>query len=386
MDEINEIKLTRAEKKQARKEKKRQKTNYVGYSLENDIRYRGPLGILEMRILAWVCIALTQLYTMTKILPQDVVKLPSRAIKIVGFVGNLAVPMFLMATFAYIMQNRRFALNRLTFYFACAVGVEAVFLFALYRYGVGILHSSGLMTKKEAIDVIRVLLEKMRKGFFDFNIFVDLLLFTSLVYFLLEKPPKKFENREKLFRSFAFIPLFYEIVMTILRSLHIADIIVLPIVLNGLMPTKAPLSFIAFVWIVGKMYSREKKFYSDGGTHEQYRGFLKTNKNSLVFAKTCAGVLCKVALVDFVLLVVLLLVKELTNSTIVVGVIDAMKLGDTASLLIFSPIMFLFSYNKPIKNKTLLVLIPIVGIGLILFLFLEIGYDWIVWAAKNLLL
>ena len=129
------------------------------------------------------------------------------------------------------------------------------------------------------------------------------------------------------------------------------------------------------------MKSRELRFCRHGRTHEEYRSFLQTNRNSLNFSIHLAVILVVAAVADFVILMVIMgnqagSMETLANEVSTrfeefsrVGL--AVGFGESLPLIFVAPVVLLYSYTRTPKNKKISTFIPVVGIVLIVLLILE---------------
>lgn len=68
-----------------------------------------------------------------------------------------------------------------------------------------------------------------KQGFFAFNIFIDLFLCTLFMYFLIAYPKRVFTGKKRyIFRSFALLPIAYEVCAIIMKGQVAAGRAVMP--------------------------------------------------------------------------------------------------------------------------------------------------------------
>ena len=187
-----------------------------------------------------------------------------------------------------------------------------------------------------------------------------------------------------LFRLFALLPVGYEAASIALKILATEGTVRLPLFVCPLLTVKPPMTFLVFVTLVLFVKRREIRFCRKGGrTLEEYRAFLKTNRNSLQFSIFLAVVLVAAAVLDFLLVVffTVLSAVDVGSAEAFVGseaeVVRmmtgamAMGFGDAVSLLFVAPLVLLFSYTRNPKNRKLSMLIPVGAIALMVLLLVE---------------
>ena len=92
-------------------EKKRRKRRKIDeYTLENDIKYRGPLSYLHLRMLAWAFLIIAQIGVLLSLgarfdanLGGKLGMLPD----VLKMASDIMMPLFLMATFATILNGSK---------------------------------------------------------------------------------------------------------------------------------------------------------------------------------------------------------------------------------------------------------------------------------------
>ena len=153
--------------------------------------------------------------------------------------------------------------------------------------------------------------------------------------------------------------------------------------------TKSPVMFAVFIALTFFIKYREHFFIKHGGNKEDYPKFLQTNANSFHFSVFATITFTIAAILDLLLALGLVIcfseasleAKEVTEFADAVSIamkhVDSLGIGRLTPFLIISPIFLLFSYTRTHKNRLIDVLIPIVGIVLILFVYLE-GFYWII--------
>ncbi len=360
---------------------------YARMTAEQDLRYRGPLSYRAFKILGWACIVCSQvvvLLTLESKLDPTMTDILQGPISTLNGFAELALPFLLLANFALILNHSEGYGSQIRKYVILNVLVIAVSVFLFSRYAVG---TVAIVTQDRA-QAYALLQELFRtgsgKGYFDYNIFVDLLLCTLLMYFLNYRPQKLFVGKKlAIFRCFAVLPVAYEVVSIALKLASSYGDLALPLWVFPLLTVKPPITFLVFIVMAIFIKTRERRFCRNGRTHEEYLDFLKTNRNSWDFSVFTAWTLAIAGILDIIIAIVFILADnglatdfDNTPFAELYRHAAAMDLGESASLLLLAPIMLLFSYTRTHKNKTLDMLIPVIGVAAIVISYLEGLYQF----------
>ena len=361
------------------------------HGAHDDIRYSGPLSFQAFQILGWSCIVATVIMTLMKVAmkvnPDDADRFVGMA-NVVSYIAEMSLPFLLMANFARILNNTDGYKKQLMKNGGAMMGIFLAFLLFFNRYIVG---SVGLLLQdpKEAYPLVMTSFRGVSpKGFFAFNIFVDLLLCTLFMYFINARPAKVFTGKKILiFRAFAILPIAYEVASIALKWQAAAGAIVLPSWVFPLLTVKPPMTFLVFIFLALHIKTREMRYCRHGKTHEEYQSFLKTNRNSWHFSVYTAIVLLVAGVIDMIVFFVLLAGQAgtmegmdallATEKTLKNTIALSVGFGNAITLIFFAPIVLLFNYTKIPKNKTVSVLIPMAGILLIVMIFIQGAYQLI---------
>ena len=348
----------------------------------NDIKYSGPLSFQSFQILGWACIAVTVIMALMKIAmkvnPADTERFV-RINQIISFIAEMSLPFLLMANFARILNNTDGYRKQLLKNGGAMAAIFLVFLIFFNRYVVG---TVGLLLQdsKEAYPLVMASFYSVSpKGFFAFNIFVDLFLCTLVMYFMNARPTKIFTGKKiYIFRAFTLLPIAYEVTSIILKARAAAGDILLPAWAFPLLTVKPPMTFLVFVLLAIHIKRRELSYCRHGKTHEEYREFLKTNRNAWHYSAYTAIILFIAGVIDLVIAIILMAgqagsaeaLNEIMASEKAINNTIAMSIGfgKASCLIFFAPIVLLFNYTKIPKNKTVGMLIPVAGILLILLI------------------
>ena len=362
---------------------KRKKLHEI--SIQEDIRYRGPLNYQHFQMLGWLCIVLTALSGMLALgarFDEGLAKQTAGLSTILAYAADLSLPFLLISNFSKILNNSEGYKKQLIKNGAAALAIFAVSAGFFSRYVVGT--AGKLVTDPE--DVLPVMTQLFRAaspgGFIAFNLFIDLFLCTLFMFFLNARPKRVLTGKKVLIlRVLVLLPLAWEAASWILKWKSAQGSITLPFWSFPLLTVKPPMTFVVFMLLAVHMKTRELRFCRHGRSHEEYLAFLKTNRNSFHFSVFLAVALVLAALADFIILMVLMGLQAGSLETLVNEVearymefssaAIAVGFGGAVSLLFVAPLVLLYSYTKEPANKKISMLIPVVGIVLILILFLE---------------
>ena len=360
--------------------KKRVKFHERG--VHDDIKYSGPLSFQSFQILGWSCIVITVVMVLIKtgmrLNPEDMKRFATFN-EVISYIAELSLPFLLMANFARILNNTEGFKKQLIRNGGAMLAIFVVFMVFFNRYVVG---TVGLLLKdpKEAYPLVMTSFYGVSpRGFFAFNIFVDLFLCTLVMLFLNARPTKIFTGKKiYIFRAFTLLPIAYEVASIVLKGEAAAGLILLPSWVFPLLTVKPPMTFLVFVILAIFIKTRELRYCRHGNTHEDYQAFLKTNRNAWNFSVFAAILLFVAGVIDLIIAIYLLAgqagsaealdammssEKALKNSVAL-----SIGFGKATCLMLFAPIVLLFNYTKIPKNKTVGMLIPVVGIVLIALL------------------
>ena len=348
----------------------------------NDIKYSGPLSFQSFQILGWSCIVVTVIMALMKIAmkvnPADTQRFATIN-DIISYIAEMSLPFLLMANFARILNNTDGYRKQLLKNGGAMAALFLVFMIFFNRYVVG---TVGLLLQdsKEAYPLVMTSFYGVSpKGFFAFNIFVDLFLCTLVMYFMNARPTKIFTGKKiYIFRAFTLLPIAYEVASIILKGSAAAGNILLPSWVFPLLTVKPPMTFLVFVFLAIHIKTRELRYCRHGKTHEEYQEFLKTNRNAWHFSVYAAVVLFIAGVIDLVI-AIFLLAKQAGSAEALNAIMESEKVfkntiaisigfGKASCLIFFAPIVLLFNYTKIPKNKTVGMLIPVAGILLIVLI------------------
>lgn len=372
--------------------KKRKRIRFHERGPENDIRYKAPLSYRHLRIIAWVCVIISQIGFVLSVF----CKLDSGVAKEIGNTGDILkmffefmMPLFLIAAFATILNNSKSFKTLLLSYSGASILFYLLFLLFHERYLIGSVAALFSVERSLARTTVDMLIEMSLRssGYLAFNVFVDLFLCTSLAFFILHRPVGKiFSGKRRLiFRSFAILPILYEVASLVLKLLAGMGKITLSIYIFPALTTKPPMTFVVFVVILLFVKLREKLFYRRRKDQEAYNVFVTTNTNSWQVSKMLAVSLLVGGIIDLLLFVVtslfastFFLNSDMSNASEAISsgfqMIRKTGIGNATILILISPLMLFFSYTKTYKKSNIDLFIPLGAIGVIAFIYLEAIY------------
>ena len=359
---------------------------------ENDIKYKAPLSYRYARLIAWICIALVQVATLMGFeiyLCQSDSPNMAATLKawsdVLSVIGSGAVPLFLLANFALILQSRESVVKTVLMHLACAIGIALAFILVYRRYLYGYL---SFLFADSAPGLIDGMVKTILSSHLNFNIFIDLLICSSSYFFMVYHPRKVFTGKKLIiFRLFTLIPALYEIACCIIMGLSNGlGLFTIPVILSPFFTTKPFMTYLAFFFIILYAKHRKKHFLSLGKSEEDYKRFLKTNANSFSVSLFITGVFLIVGLLDLVCSIGGCFIgasivndETLTASEVmsqqIAPLLNSWGIGKNIDLLIGAPIVLLFSYTKKHKaeSKNIDIILPIAGIILCVLVYLEGG-------------
>ena len=285
--------------------KKRVKLHEV--TAENDIRYRGPLSYFHFQILGWLCIVLSQVALFIRLAGRvnpDAAAKAMNMLEVLQNTAKLSLPFLLISVFAQLLNTEDGYIKQIAKNAAAMAGICALFYIAFYRYIVGGI-AAFLDDPGGILPTAQTVISRIAPGgFVAFNIFVDLFLCALSMFFLNYTPRRVFTGRARiLFRLMALIPIAYEVGCMVLKGRSARGLIEIPIWAYPLLTVKPVMTFVLFVALALFVKTRELRFRRHGRTHEEYRAFLKTRRNSWNFSVFLAIMLVVVSLIDLAVVI-----------------------------------------------------------------------------------
>ena len=372
-------------------------TAYDHKKIDKDIRFRGPLSYRYFRLIGWMCMSIMfismvlgfamKLRGIFSEIPPEQTAAFSMASEIMSYFSAMPLPLFLIANFAIILQQKNNYKKLIKSFGIILIGIYLGFIFVYYHYVVLFLMRVGEISFIEARqESIEIFTELGKQNGLVVNVFVDLFMCVLIMFFIDYKPKKYFQGKKIIiFRLLALLPILYEIGSAILLGLlgmnaQFSDFTFsLPPEILPLIGKKPVGMIIAFVLICLYLKFREMIYIHKGGTPEGYELYLKTNRNSFKVALTMAIIFLVIAIIDFFAMIIPVIAYYTINPNdqAVLELIDMLTnftIGKSVCLILIIPFTLLFSYNKTHKNQKLDKFVPFIGIGLIVFAIIETAF------------
>ena len=366
--------------------------------IDNDGKYRGPLSYRHFRIIAWIALTITGIFTvlgtmvnvavMLQVRTPEDAKILENVAEVFSFASSLPLPLFLIANFAVILQGKNNYKKLLMTYGGIFLAIYIGFLIVYYHYIVMLIMKFmelGFAEAREYSVVILTLLGS--ESGLVVNVFVDLFMCVLIMYFINYNPKKFFQGKSIiLFRSLVVLPIAFEVMSAILMGLLTLSgkiegfyFGVAPEILP--MIGKKPIGMIiAFVIMCIYIKFREKKYLKKGGTVEGYELYERTNRNSFKFSRVMALTFFIVAIVDLIVFIIGLAAIYAANNLaeeyleLAMNVLSSFTLGKSVCLILVIPFILLFDYTKQHKNPGLDKFVPIGGLVLLVFAIFETAF------------
>ena len=365
----------------------------------NDIGYRGPLSYRHLLIIGWLCIS----FKVLDILIDFGIKLdpnqPQWVLtfgKVANFLGGFALPMFLLANFAIILDKKKTFKQQLIKFGGLSLAVIVFFVIIKEHYVVGLV-AAVLGNRPDANRLVNdMLYESAMTGSLIFNLFIDLFMCTLFMFFLEYEPKTRFQGKKlRLFRALAVLPVLYEVGALVLRITMIMTYLKPPYIVYPFLTTKPFMSFILFIILALHIKLDEYRFKKRDKSPEDFEEYIRTNDHSLRFSIFTSIMILITGLIDF--LVYIISITYLTYTTtgtsldadlsqeaidkvlpVAMKVVGAWRFGEHFTMVFLIPVILLFSYTRNHKNQDADILIPAGGVILALLVGIEGTYQGIV--------
>ena len=371
----------------AGRSRKRRKISIYDATPDNDIRFRGIISYRHLRIMGWVCLALTVISFFIEAgmkLSPDWAKKYGTLDIFLSIFGQFAVFLFLFANMAVIIDKKSSYKTLFIQYGGLTIGFVLLFVIVYYRYMYGFVKAIGKATgaKVSSNDLLD-------GGFKCFNVFLDLLLCTAIFFFTDYRPKKWFTGKKiYIFRSFIIFPILYEVACILIKYYAVTENYTLHPMVSPFLTTKPVMCFLLFLRMAFYIKGRETKFLKRGKTIEEYNVFLRTKKNSFQFAKKFALMTVIYGVLDYLFVAVMMALRLLNE-----GLMDAFNqmgdeeagiltinlveqageigFGSSIIMILFAPFILFFSYTKSYRKSYVDILIPVIAVAVIALIILE---------------
>ena len=336
----------------------------------NDITWRGPVSYRWFQILGWICIVAAQIVIMMSVGSHfgAMADCFAHSESLISDLAKMALPFLLIFNFTLIINGQRSYKALLLKNFFAMAGLWAAYSLLLGHFITGTLELLSTDPSRVTPNLHVILSRAAENGFFCFNIFVDLFLCTLVMYFLNARPKRFFTGRKIVFfRLFILLPVAWEVISMVLKVRTVRQDLLLSPYLYPLLTVKPPMTFLLFILLAAFIKTRELRFRRSGRTHEEYREFLKTNRNSLNFSVFLSVLLVLVSAVDG------LAVSVLSPSGVnaLDPVYRALGFGESRYLFVLVPLVLVFSYTRKPKKNGLGIAVPLAGFVFIILVYLQ---------------
>jgi len=362
--------------------------------LDKDMKYRAPLSYRSLRLIGWIAMALMfvgmmlsvalSIRTSTGSLTPGQAAGFERASSILSYASALPLPLFLIANFAVILQQKNNYKKLIIRYAKLVLIVYVAFIFVYYHYIVIFLMRLGDMSfPKARYTSIQIFTLLGKQSGLVVNTFVDLFCCVLIMFFIDYTPKKRFQGKKIiLFRLLVLIPILYEIGSAVLMGLTGMSATLTTFTFSlppEILPLvgKKPIGMIfGFVAICVFIKIREKLYIKKGGTPEGYELYHKTNRNSFMLSLMMAITFAIIVILDAVALIVPSIVAYKNNPDLgylenFITILSSFTVGKSVCLIFVIPFTFLFSYTKQHENPKFDKLLPLIGVGLVVFSIIE---------------
>ena len=340
-----------------KKEKNRKKIDKL---LAKDIRYRGPFSYRAIRVLGFLFLIFAQLVLCYSFV-SNIIDMPAwseKFFEVIDVISVFSLPMFLTVNFCIIMTSRNKIKKYLILYSCIAILIYLSILFVYYRYVNGIIVTiTGDPT--EGAKLAEVFAKSLFGSVINYNIFVDLSLF-SFFFFFFFYTPGKIKSKKALiwFRLCSIIPILIAVVSFLLYGAYCWGKIDLPVAALSIMPCRSIGIYAVFVVISLFIKLRKYLFIRWGGTPEEYEKYIKTNKSSLEISVISVISIIGVSLIDFIAFII--------NPLLLLN-----GIGTTFYIAFIAPVLLLLSYTRKPKHEMIDTFMPFMAFGVMIICYLE---------------
>ena len=369
----------------------------------NDISYRGPLSYRHLLVIGWICISFKVLDLLISLgikidpnQPQWMLTLG----KVAGFLGAFALPMFLIANFAIILDKKKTYKQQLIKFGGLSLGVILVFIIVKEHYAVGLV-TAVIGNRADAGRLVdEAIYQWAMTGSLIFNLFIDLFMCTLFMFFLEYEPQTRFQGKKlRLFRAMALLPVLYEAGALALRITVVMTDFKPPYIVYPFLTTKPFMSFVLFIILALHIRFDESRFKKRDKSPEDFEEYTRTNDHSLRFSIFTSVMILVTGAIDFIVYVLCtvyltyvaaginpdtaVLTQEAEKTLdevlpLAMKVVGAWRFGEHYMMILLIPVILLFSYTRNHKNMKADTFIPIGGVVLALLVAIEGTYQGIV--------
>ncbi len=348
-----------------------------------DIKYRGIFSYRYLRVFAWLAIAVSQIVLLHNAseAAYDWLFFMGGSATVLHEVADMSMPLFLVATFAYILNRDKSHVYMLSFYLLSYIGIALFEVFVFRRYAISIMKALGVESKVSAQVLGLLAGQKVQV-----NIFSDLCVLTAFNFFINYTPKKWFQGKKVwIFRALCLLPILLSITSYVVRWLGANDEIYLPIDVYPFLTTKSPYVHVIFIIISLWIKYRERLFIKLGATRREYELFLRTNRNSFAFSVQVSVLFAIFSAIDLMTLTLFLIIGQIRgfDTEVILAYAQSIGIGQCVGLFFTIPVVLLFSYTKTHKNPSIDIIVPIAGIALFVLVYMEGVYEVVINAINS---
>ena len=329
---------------------------------KKDIRYNAPLTYRSVRVVGFVLMFLAQI-ALAYSLAGNIITLSEQAtdtILVLQILSAFALPMFLVANFCIIMSSKEKIKKYLISYSIIAIAIYILVLFFYYRYIYGA--TSIIFGDDQALaeSVARLIANKLFGETMNYNVFVDLALFSMFFFFLFYNPKKQMSKKKMMvFRLCSIIPVVFAVSAFVLYALYYFGRLDLPMYVVAILPCRSLTVYIILFAITLVMKIRKSIFIKWGGTSEEYKQYLTTRRNNLEVSILSSLIVIIICSLDFVIMCI-------------DPIIWTFGVGTSWHMIAVVPFLFFLSYSKKPKHQKYDFVLPIGFIVACIILYLEL--------------
>ena len=325
-----------------------------------DLKYRGIFSGRTMKILGFVLMFCAQIYLCINLVNNSVGVNPATMsfAEIMDILSIFALPTFLAANFCIIMTSKTKIKKMLIIYSVIALSIFLLVIFIFYRYMMGF---GSVINPENPYEFADIVTKKIFGKVINYNVFVDLALF-SLFYYFLFYTPKKLVKKGSIiaFRCLSVLPVLFALAATILYGYYNFGVIDLPVAVLAILPCRSFTVYVIFFALAFVIKLRQYLFIKWGGTIEEYNKYAESNRSSLEISVVSAVVVLIVSLIDYLALII-------NPMVIFCG------LGFNFYLGFVAPLLLLLSYTKKTRPSIWDAIMVVIFIFAVIILYLETG-------------
>lgn len=328
-----------------------------------DLKYRGIFSGRAMKILGFVLMFCAQIYLCINLVNKigGVKPTTLNFANALDILSVFALPMFLAANFCVIMTSKTKIKKTIITYTVIAIAIYLLIIFIFYRYVMSIGQLFNPDDPAAAYALADTIAKKLFGKVINYNVFVDLSLFSLFYYFLFYTPKKMVKKGSIIaFRILCIIPILFAVIATLLYGFYNESIIDLPVAVLAIMPCRSLGVYVIFFGIAFVVKLRQYLFVKWGGTPQEYDTYAKSNRSSLEISVVSAIIIIVVSLIDFALLYI--------NPWLMYY-----GIGVNFYLAFAAPFILLLSYTKKTKPNMWDFIMVVIFIFAVIILYLETG-------------